>query len=130
MHTLPGELIHLPKHRVGHGVVHARAGNQGKNGHDQIGNCRIFAHPGHGFGINRGEQRGPEVAHDVAAAQFSGDTVDKPGQPAADGAQNSAGAVDVEQNGKADAAQGREQTLHADGVRNGDLRHRHSPQKA
>ena len=130
VHSLPGEFIHLPQHGVVHGVVYARTGKQGENCHDQIGNGRVLPDSRHGFRIDRGKQSRPEITDDIPAAQAGDHAVKEPGQHTPQGADGRARAVDVEENGKTNAADEGEQALEPHGIGDAGSGYRHPPQNA
>ena len=127
VHSLPGEFVHLPQHGVVHGVVYPRTGKHGENCHDQIGNGRVLPDSGHGFRIDRGKQSRPEITDDIPAAQAGDHAENEPGQHTSQGADGRARAVDVEENGKTNAADEGEQALHPDGIGDAGSGYRHTP---
>ena len=111
MQALQCELLIHASDCVIHGVVYTGTGNQRENGHNQIGDCGIFANTCHDFGIGGSKQGRPEIGAQVIAADFKGNQIHHPCGCAAEGAEQSAGTVDIKQNREAHATEKAEKAL-------------------
>ena len=112
-------LHHLALQPQAHGVVHARTGQHGDDGDDQIGHGRALAHPGHDLGIEGRKHRREEIGGVDIKAQGAAQKIYHPRRRPADDAQNEPPAVDIEEDAEAQASH-----EHRDGLGPGGPAHR------
>ena len=110
-------------------MVESCSGDQGDDGHDQVAGGGVAADTGHELGVKSGQGGAPEKSPYGAQTQSQGQIVDGIGPNAAQGAEHSARAVDIEENAEGDAAGEGSQAVEQQAVRHHSSALRQSPQQ-